>query len=537
MASTSIFHQYLRPVRSVSEYAADLDKDEANQLEIAGKRRANAVGERDYQEANAIRALLQTGVNLDTPEGQRRVLGTAPKIGMEILKNRAEMNQKAATAGKDVAHKELYSGQAAALKQKEALANQALGLGFISDPAHVSMWIEQGRASGAFPEEVIPRLTQSAQAALQNGGIQEFVNSTRRALVPIVERFKAEEAAARQNTTEQGLNQRFAGVSGNTAATVQGQNQRHITMTPYQQGQLANQGARTLYETGTQPLPTGGAPAAPTTTQEFPRVTPQAQGAMDAEARRIKEAELREINAGLGMPQTPEDTRRMQAAKAALERELGGGGGGGDAGAQPQSQKARDALIVASNKQNPQGKPLPAPALKLQQEELDAIGTAASINADLAAINKLLATNKLNLGPIKNVIAQGRNAAGLSDENSRNLTSFKATLERLRNDSLRLNKGVQTEGDAQRAWNEVVTNINDPGVVRQRLSEIDAINKRAITLRRMNIDNIRQNYGHSPLDTSRYETQPSGIGQTQQPGGMPSMSDIDAEIARRRGKR
>lgn len=156
---------------------------------------------------------------------------------------------------------------------------------------------------------------------------------------------------------------------------------------------------------------------------------------------------------------------------------------------------------------------LPTPALKLQNEALDAIGTAAAMNADLGAFGRMLAEGKLSLGLGANIESRGRNFLGMSDENSRNFASFKANLERLRNESLRLNKGVQTEGDAVRAWNEMFESINDPQVVMQRLADIQRINDRGAQLRQLEVDNIRANYGLDPLDTSAYRNQPAAFGQ------------------------
>lgn len=167
----------------------------------------------------------------------------------------------------------------------------------------------------------------------------------------------------------------------------------------------------------------------------------------------------------------------------------------------------------------PPAKPMPAAALRMQQEELDAIATASSINADIGTVEQQIKGGKLNLGPIDNVLAKGRNMAGLSNESSRNYATFQATLEKLRNDSLRLNKGVQTDGDSQRAWNELLKNINDPKVVAQRLGEIKKINKRAATIRELNVENIRNNYGAGPLDTSSYSKQPTALGGDTLPGG------------------
>ena len=171
-------------------------------------------------------------------------------------------------------------------------------------------------------------------------------------------------------------------------------------------------------------------------------------------------------------------------------------------------------------------KPLPAAALKMQQESLDAISTSAGINADLGGILGQIQSGTLKLGPVANAVSAGKNFAGMSDTQSQNYASFKASLEKLRNDSLRLNKGVQTDGDAQRAWNELLQNINDPGVVQQRLREIQALNERAIGLHQLNIDTIRNNYGAGPLDTSdRVNPKPAiGAGQPA-PKAKPSVSN------------
>lgn len=155
---------------------------------------------------------------------------------------------------------------------------------------------------------------------------------------------------------------------------------------------------------------------------------------------------------------------------------------------------------------------LPTPALRLQQESIEAINTAGSIDADLGAVERQIKEGSLRLGPVENVRSGARNIAGMSNENSRNFQTFKATLERLRNESLRLNKGVQTEGDAQRAWNELMSNINDQKVVQQRLGEIRQLNQRAVRQQRMNIDTIRGNYGAPPLDDAVFASQPPTLG-------------------------
>ena len=181
-------------------------------------------------------------------------------------------------------------------------------------------------------------------------------------------------------------------------------------------------------------------------------------------------------------------------------------------------------------------KPMPATAVKLENEELTSLGTFKGLDADLAALEKQIEDKTLKFGPTRNAVNTLKNAAGFSDTESRNLATFKAKLENMRNAVLLLNKGVQTEGDAQRAMNEIMSNINDPELVKQRLGEIRALNKRAAELRKNNVDLLRTNYGQPQLDYSKYENQPAAVDLKPKPA-VPTIADIDAEIARRRANK
>jgi hypothetical protein len=73
-----------------------------------------------------------------------------------------------------------------------------------------------------------------------------------------------------------------------------------------------------------------------------------------------------------------------------------------------------------------------------------------------------LHTGKLDLGMFKNWLNSGQNMAGISDEQSRAFARYQQFLQKVANDNLLLNKGVQTEGDAYRemkaigaAWSEL----------------------------------------------------------------------------------
>ena len=161
-------------------------------------------------------------------------------------------------------------------------------------------------------------------------------------------------------------------------------------------------------------------------------------------------------------------------------------------------------------------KPLPTSAVKLVREDQEALSIVQGLNEDLAKFDLMIEQGELDLGVVSNLAAAAQNNLGMSDENSRNYAMFRSTMEKMRNDSLRLNNGVQTEGDAQRAWNELVANVNDPQVVRQQLQRIMQINDRAANLRNMNIDLVYQNFG-----ADRPQNALNGQGAVQRPADIP----------------
>lgn len=197
----------------------------------------------------------------------------------------------------------------------------------------------------------------------------------------------------------------------------------------------------------------------------------------------------------------------------------------------------RETQFVGQPKPQPpaESKPLPTPALKMQTEALEAIGIAGGINSDLSRIQSQIDSGALDFGPVSNLMNQGLNMAGISTEQSRNFASFKSTLEKLRNDSLRLNTGVQTDGDAQRAWNELFQNITDKEFVKQRLAEIQQLNARAVELKKLQVDSIRANFGAAPYD---FGAVTAASGAPSATAGAPagekvmSMADVQATAQR-----
>jgi uncharacterized protein YwbE len=168
-------------------------------------------------------------------------------------------------------------------------------------------------------------------------------------------------------------------------------------------------------------------------------------------------------------------------------------------------------------------KPMPASAVKMQNDIVEKVQISQGLQVDMGAVLDLVQGGKMNLGLIQNLVSQGRQAVGMSDEASRNYGSFMAKLEKARNDSLRLNNGVQTEGDAQRAWKELMANLNDQKFVEQRLQEIGIINARAERDAKFRVSQIRREFDKEEMVwPSRPEP---AIG-----GGSGSDSAIDALV-------
>ncbi|MFD1121827.1 hypothetical protein ACFQ2T_04880 [Methylophilus flavus] len=192
-----------------------------------------------------------------------------------------------------------------------------------------------------------------------------------------------------------------------------------------------------------------------------------------------------------------------------------------------QAKTANEKLKPTTSKGSKGNATLPTPALKMQQEELEAIGTVAGTNSDLSAIKAQIENGTLKLGTFTNFLSGAKNYLGQSDESSQAYSTLQAMLEKARNASLQLNKGVQTDGDAQRAWNELITNLNDPEVVKKRLGEIVGYNERAVKLRKAKVNNLRSNYGAGPMDFSEFDSPNTSVKSKTPANTNPASSGQD----------
>ena len=279
--------------------------------------------------------------------------------------------------------------------------------------------------------------------------------------------------------------------------------------------------------------------------QYLPLIMQKVAAQQAAEERAQLAAEAQQVSI-----QARQQAATQQQAAQAQQNEANRQGRSDIAEANRQNQASiaegrNDLMRTLKSTQNSADKPLPPVAVKLQNEDLQAIGTFSGIDSDLAGLEKQIDSGKLGFGPINNLKNSALNLVGASTEESRNLATFKAKLENMRNAVLLLNKGVQTEGDAQRAMSEIMSNINDKGLVQQRLAEIRALNARAVQQKKTNIDVLRSNYGHPAFDFSKYDNQPAATnlqgapapGSVAQPTGQPDLAALAAAELAKRGKK
>lgn len=90
-----------------------------------------------------------------------------------------------------------------------------------------------------------------------------------------------------------------------------------------------------------------------------------------------------------------------------------------------------------------------------------------------AQFRQQLASGELNLGPMTNSISGLRNMAGRSDSNSLNYDALMNWAKEARDAILAANTGVQTDGDAVRALDRIISTPNDERVVAAALQRFE----------------------------------------------------------------
>lgn len=159
--------------------------------------------------------------------------------------------------------------------------------------------------------------------------------------------------------------------------------------------------------------------------------------------------------------------------------------------------------------------PMPTDARKSEEEDLDQIDSLDGLIEDTASIIKDFGYNSetgnfegpLDIG-FDGMIVGTLGKFGLGKENvetAKARQKFDRFKTRLINESLRLNKGVQTEGDAQRAANELGSAKTD-ATAYAAVQELMRINTRARQMAARSISRRRETFNKDPLNMSKSPT-------------------------------
>lgn len=191
MANANLFQQYLQPVRSMADYAADLDKAEGTQLILQGQRRQNELSaltadqtRRTMADAaedrNALQRLASTW-GADTSIEQR--VASLRNSGRPALMQQADALEKQGLekqkTGAEVSAKNVETIGA-------AMKNSRLGLEGISTPEQYLAWHEANHrdpvlgpyleSRGITADQARARITK---ALSQPGGFAKMLNESK----------------------------------------------------------------------------------------------------------------------------------------------------------------------------------------------------------------------------------------------------------------------------------------------------------------------------------------------------------------------
>ncbi|HHA2740080.1 TPA: hypothetical protein ACOFBV_001275 [Stenotrophomonas maltophilia] len=179
---------------------------------------------------------------------------------------------------------------------------------------------------------------------------------------------------------------------------------------------------------------------------------------------------------------------------------LGSGSSAGRGGKAPSGYRWNAAGNLEAIPGGPADKPqggaasLPVGALKELLGVEEALG-ATEVLGDIIGKNRNRLTNgTLDVGPGARIAGRIRTGLNMSNANDVNITELNADKTKIVNESLRLNKGVHTEGDAIRAGEELMA-ANDAATLKRAFDRLEEINQRAIQLQRRKEGLINSNYG------------------------------------------
>lgn len=242
MASANLFQQYLQPVRSVQDYAADMDKAEANQLALQGQRRQNEIAAltadqtrqtmaSSAEDRNALQRLAATW-GADTSIDQR--VASLRNSGRPALMQQADALEKQGLEKQKTGAEVSEKGSKV---MDEAIKRYRGALDFVDTPEGAARWLRaqyDDPSTGQFMarfgpfEQTVKRIPSDPQG-FQNWrkqaamGIDKFMEQQR--LVA------QQDETARHNKAGEGLTRRGQDITASNAKAAREQSDRHFKET------------------------------------------------------------------------------------------------------------------------------------------------------------------------------------------------------------------------------------------------------------------------------------------------------------------
>lgn len=242
MASANLFQQYLQPVRSVQDYAADMDKAEANQLALQGQRRQNEIAAltadqtrqtmaSSAEDRNALQRLAATW-GADTSIDQR--VASLRNSGRPALMQQADALEKQGLEKQKTGAEVSEKGSKV---MDEAIKRYRGALDFVDTPEGAARWLRaqyDDPSTGQFMarfgpfEQTVTRIPSDPQG-FQNWrkqaamGIDKFMEQQR--LVA------QQDEAARHNKAGESLTMRGQDITASNAKAAREQSDRHFKET------------------------------------------------------------------------------------------------------------------------------------------------------------------------------------------------------------------------------------------------------------------------------------------------------------------
>lgn len=172
--------------------------------------------------------------------------------------------------------------------------------------------------------------------------------------------------------------------------------------------------------------------------------------------------------------------------------------------------------IMAAKEAKAKPKTLSNTLQKAEDADFEALETSSNIVADTQDFINLIESGDLSFSFGDRAGDAIALSLGASSEEILNRSTFDTFLQRLRNATLRLNKGTQTEGDAERALEEIVQNRNNTQAVKRALEKLLEVNERAIENKKRGINRRRSTQGIDAFDFSDTvpPTSPDDVGFT-----------------------